>query len=214
MVDDAQVPSLLTSSETSFRKLADAAPFMIWLSGPDKQCYWFNQTWLDFTGRSLEQELGIGWLTGVHPKDKKFCLNTYESNFNKQTNFRMTYRLMRHDGVYRWIDDVGSPRFNNGLFEGYIGSCTDVTLLMDHKNDEPFTACSPVDYIQSNLALTKRELEILTHLSNGLSGPEISVILQLSIHTVAHHKKSIFSKMGTTNALKTVNIARKYNLIK
>ena len=134
-----QLETELVSSEQRFRNLANAAPVLIWLAGLDKLCYWFNQTWLDFTGRSMEQENGNGWAEGVHPEDFNRCLEIYISNFNKRLPFRMEYRLRRHDGEYRWIDDNGVPRFNqNGEFEGYIGSCTDVTEIRNSKAANDF----------------------------------------------------------------------------
>ena len=108
----------------------DAAPVMIWVSGQDKLCTWFNRPWLDFTGRSMEQELGNGWAEGIHPEDFDRCLQMYVQHFDARLPFRMQYRLRRHDGAYRWIDDTGIPRrANDGTFIGYIGSCTDVHAL-------------------------------------------------------------------------------------
>jgi PAS domain S-box-containing protein len=115
-------------SEERFRNMADTAPVMIWCSGTDKLCTFFNKVWLDFTGRTLEQELGNGWAGGVHRDDFDRCLAIYSSSFDKREEFRMEYRLRRADGVYRWILDSGVPRFTpGGVFEGYIGSCIDVT---------------------------------------------------------------------------------------
>jgi len=105
----------------------DAAPVMIWVSGVDKLCTWFNKPWLDFTGRSLQQELGNGWAEGVHPIDLQRCLDIYIKQFDARERFRMQYRLRRHDGTYCWIDDIGVPRHaRDGTFLGYWGSCTDV----------------------------------------------------------------------------------------
>ncbi|HEY9845867.1 MAG TPA: PAS domain S-box protein, partial [Candidatus Caenarcaniphilales bacterium] len=118
----------LSESEKRFRVMADTAPVMIWTSGPDKLCNYFNQPWLDFTGRALEQELGNGWAEGVHPDDLQRYLNTYAAAFDARQDFRMDYRLRRFDGVYRWILDIGVPRFTfDGSFVGYIGSCIDIT---------------------------------------------------------------------------------------
>jgi PAS domain S-box-containing protein len=118
----------LRESEERFRHVANAAPVMIWMSGPDKLCTYFNQTWLNFTGRSLHAELGDGWAQGVHPDDLEGCLKTFVSSFDRREPFEMEYRLRRHDGEYRWIFDRGAPRFNaDGSFAGYIGSCIDVT---------------------------------------------------------------------------------------
>ncbi len=118
----------LGESEKRFRIMADTAPVMIWTSGPGKLCNYFNQPWLDFTGRTLEQELGNGWAEGVHPDDLQQCLNTYVTAFEARQDLRMDYRLRRFDGEYRWILDIAAPRFTtDGSFVGYIGSCIDIT---------------------------------------------------------------------------------------
>jgi len=113
--------------DARFCEVMDAAPVMIWVSGTDKQCVWFNQPWLAFTGRDMQQELGSGWSKGVHPEDFDRCLETYVSHFDARKEFRMEYRLRRYDQTYRWIDDTGIPRYaRDGSFLGYIGSCTDI----------------------------------------------------------------------------------------
>jgi len=105
----------------------DTAPVMIWVSGTDKGCVWFNRPWLTFTGRSLAQEMGNGWSAGVHRDDFERCIEVYTSHFDGRKDFRMQYRLRRHDGAYRWIDDTGSHRYaGDGAFLGYIGSCIDI----------------------------------------------------------------------------------------
>jgi PAS domain S-box-containing protein len=121
----------LRESEQRFRIVADAAPVLIWMSGIDKLCTFFNKRWLEFTGRSLEQEMGNGWAEGVHGDDRQRCLNTYTDAFDARKPFVMQYRLRRNDGEYRWITDDGVPRYDaNGVFTGYIGSCVDVTDLL------------------------------------------------------------------------------------
>src|SRR5438093_1611906 len=118
----------LRESEERFRTVANAAPVLIWMSGPDRLCTFFNKGWLDFTGRSLEQELGNGWAEGVHPDDLQKCLDVYQNSFNARESFTMEYRLRRSDGEYRWVLDSGTPRFApDGAFLGYIGSCIDIT---------------------------------------------------------------------------------------
>jgi PAS domain S-box-containing protein len=113
--------------DAKFCEVMDAAPVMIWVSGTDKQCVWFNRPWLTFTGRDMQQELGNGWSEGVHPEDFDRCLETYVNHFDARNEFRMEYRLRRHDRTYRWIDDTGIPRYaRDGSFLGYIGSCTDI----------------------------------------------------------------------------------------
>ncbi len=118
----------LRESEQRFHTMADHAPVMLWMSGVDTMYSFFNQSWLDFTGRSMEQELGWGWLSGVHPEDRDFCIQTYKSTFNIQEKFQIEYRLRRADGQYRWVLDTGVPRFTpGGNFAGYIGSAMDIT---------------------------------------------------------------------------------------
>jgi PAS domain S-box-containing protein len=113
--------------DARFCEAMDAAPVMIWVSGIDKQCVWFNRPWFNFTGRDFHEEVGEGWLEGVHPEDFDRCLETYVRHFDARKEFRMEYRLRRYDQTYRWIDDTGIPRYaRDGSFLGYIGSCTDV----------------------------------------------------------------------------------------
>src|SRR6266481_4072045 len=121
----------LLESEARFRTMANTAPVLIWMSGLDKLCTFFNRPWLEFTGRSLEQEMGNGWSEGVHPDDLPSCLKVYTEAFDARQPFVMQYRLRRHDGEYRWISDSGVPRYDAQKgFAGYIGSCMDVTELV------------------------------------------------------------------------------------
>jgi PAS domain S-box-containing protein len=162
-------------SEARFRLVANTAPVMIWMSGPDKVCHYFNQPWLDFTGRPLEAELGNRWSEGVHPGDLKDCLDTYTRAFDRRESFKMRFRLRRHDGEYRWLLDIGVPRMNpDGTFVGYIGSCLDVTeaqlaeetlanmgrrLIEAHEEERTWIARELHDDINQRIALLSVELE-------------------------------------------------------
>jgi len=117
------------AGEAQFRLLADNAPVLIWRAGRDKSCDFFNKPWLDFTGRSMEQELGFGWTEGVHPDDFDRCLKVYTAAFDARQPFTMDYRLRRHDGAWRWMLDNGRPYFVEGEFAGYFGSCVDITEM-------------------------------------------------------------------------------------
>jgi PAS domain S-box-containing protein len=126
------VHDLLRESEERFRTMADTAPVLLWMAGTDGLCTFFNQRWLAFTGRPMEKEMANGWAEGVHPEDFQHCMSTYLSAFVDRQAFRMEYRLRRADGQYRWLLDTGVPRYTpSGLFEGYIGSCIDVTELKE-----------------------------------------------------------------------------------
>ncbi len=120
--------AVLRESEERFRLMADTSPTLIWVSGTNRLCTFFNRGWLNFTGRSMEQELGNGWVSGVHADDLEHCLRIYTEAFDSHVDFAMEYRLRRYDGEYRWILDYGVPRFGpSGVFCGYIGSCIDIT---------------------------------------------------------------------------------------
>lgn len=110
-----------------YKLIVESSPNMVWRSGLDGKCNYFNNTWLEFTGKKMEEEIGAGWAEGVHPDDLDFCMQVYLTSFEKHEPFEMNYRLKRHDGQYRWINDRGVPVFYEGVFKGYIGSCMDVT---------------------------------------------------------------------------------------
>ncbi|HTJ91444.1 MAG TPA: ATP-binding protein [Acidocella sp.] len=144
------------ATEVKFRYLMDTAPVMIWVAGTDNLCTFFNEPWLTFTGRTMEQELGNGWWEGVHPDDVARCHDIYPSHIDHREPFRIEYRLRRADGEYRWLLDNGAPRFDtDGTFLGYIGSCIDIT---DRKRAETEARESEQRYreVQMELAHANR----------------------------------------------------------
>jgi PAS domain S-box-containing protein len=170
-----QAEEALRESEGRFRLVANAAPVMIWMSGTDKLCNYFNERWLEFTGRSIEAELGNGWTECVHPEDFKRCLDTYIRAFDRHDPFKMEYRLRRYDGDYRWMLDIGVPRYNaEGSLAGYIGSCIDVTdrklaeealttvsrrLIEAHEEERTWIARELHDDVNQRIGLVAVELE-------------------------------------------------------
>jgi PAS domain S-box-containing protein len=123
-----EAEALARENEKWFRLMADSAPVLIWASGKDKLCTFVNKPWLEFTGRTFEQEKGNGWAEGVHPEDAPGCFKLYHESFDARRPFSMEYRLRRHDRQYRWLVDNGVPWYDEqNNFLGYIGSCVDVT---------------------------------------------------------------------------------------
>lgn len=167
----------LAESERRFRLMADSAPVLMWLSGPDKLCTDFNKAWLEFTGSTLQEQIGEGWTRSVHPDDMKGCLETYTCAFNARRSFQMEYRLRRHDGEYRWMLDRGTPRFHDdSSFAGYVGCCIDITdekeaklarmefsgrLLHAQEDERARIARELHDDISQRLALLSNALQIL-----------------------------------------------------
>jgi PAS domain S-box-containing protein len=172
-----QAAHVVRESEERFRLVANTAPVMIWTAGTDRLCTYVNQPWLEFTGRPLEAELGNGWAEGIHSEDLKRCLETYSQAFDQRQSFAMEYRMRRNDGQYRWIHDIGVPRFNrDGNFAGYIGSCLDITerklaehaiasmgrrLIEAHEEERTWIARELHDDIGQRIALLAIELEHL-----------------------------------------------------
>lgn len=131
-----KVVSDLKEKDLQLNQIVNSGITLLWTSGRDKLCNYFNKPWLNFTGRTLEQELGNGWAEGVHPDDLDSCFKTYTDCFDKQEKFDMEYRLRHCSGEYRWIRDIGTPFYNSkGEFEGYIGYCYDITTHKNIEND-------------------------------------------------------------------------------
>jgi len=179
----------LRESEERFRNMANCAPVLLWMSGKDKLCDFFNQGWLAFTGRTMEQEVGNGWTQGVHPEDVERCLQIYHSSFDARQSFEMEYRLRRHDGEYRWLLDTGTPRFApNGEFMGYVGTGVDIT-------DKKQTEESNRHFAHLQHLATVGELT--TAIAHELSQPLTTI--SLNVETAEVWLRSAFPDMRELN---------------
>ena len=161
---------LRTAEERLFRTVAHKAPVMMWMAGPDASCTFFNPMWLDFTGRSLEQALGHGWAEGVHPDDLHDALVTYFEAFDLRRDFQMEFRLLRHDGAYRWVVNHGTPLYDDGReFAGYICSCLEIH---DRKCAEEELRFSK----EAAEIATRSKSEFLANMSHEIRTPMTAVL--------------------------------------
>jgi formate hydrogenlyase transcriptional activator len=128
ITDRIRAVEAIQNSEQLFRTVANSAPVLIWMSGKDKLCTFFNDSWLAFTGRRMDEELGQIRSSAVHPDDLNHCLAVCSPAFDARVEFEVEYRLRRFDGEYRWIFEHGVPMFeSDGTLRGYVGSCIDIT---------------------------------------------------------------------------------------
>lgn len=207
-LDLARHKQRLASSEARFRLLADAAPIMIWMSGDDGLCTFFNRAWLEFRGRRLEDELGNRWVDGVHPEDRDLCLETYLKCFSTRKPFRMQYRMQRENGQYCWIEDTGMPRYDGpGEFSGFMGTAIDI----DDRKNGIFTPDEVA--VRMILSLTERERQVLALIATGKSTKDAAKDLGISYKTADSHRSRILEKLGVHETASMVRYAIRSGLI-
>ena len=195
------------TSEQMFRALAEAAPVMIWEAGPDGLCTYFNKAWLEFRGRSLEQELGNGWIEGIHPDDRDLCLATYLKSLSTRQPFRMEYRLRYVTGEYRWVEKTGVPCYDGDSFFGFMGAAADVSgrkRAQFPPDDEA---------VRMVFALTERERQVLVLIAQGKSTKEAAATLGISYKTADSHRSRILEKLGVHETASMVRYAIRAGLI-
>jgi len=129
-IEQMRTEEELRESEARFRTMADAAPVLVWMAGTDGRCNWFNKPWLDFVGRSIEEEARHGWSQNIHPDDSDSYVSTFKEHFGKRKPFKIRYRMRDREGKYSWFLNNGVPLYTpNRIFKGYIGTCIDVTEI-------------------------------------------------------------------------------------
>jgi len=196
------------TAEERFKHLADASPIMIWISGPDALITYFNRPWLEFRGRTLEEESGNGWTEGLHPDDRALCMETYLKSFSARQPFRMQYRLRRADGEYVWVENRGIPRYDgDGRLGGFTGSVVDV----NQRHRAYYTPDE--ESIRMVFSLTEREREVLVLISQGLSTKKAAAQLGISYKTADSHRSRILEKLGVHETASMVRYAIRAGLI-
>lgn len=195
-------------AEQRFRALAEASPAMIWMAGADTLHTYFNPSWLEFRGRTLEEEAGAGWVGGVHPEDRDLCLETYAKSFGARQRFRIQYRMMGASGEYAWLESIGAPYFNErGEFAGFVGSATEAGA----RRANYFTPDE--ESVRMVFSLTERERQVLVLIADGRSTKEAAARLGISYKTADSHRSRILEKLGIHETASMVRYAIRSGLV-
>ena len=195
------------SGEQRFRELLDATPVMIWMSGTDAMCTFFNRSWLAFRGRTLQEELGNGWADGIHPDDRDLCLETYLKAFTARCPFRVQYRVQRAGGEFGWIENSGTPLIEDTVFVGFMGTAIDVS----DRRTRVFTPDR--ESLRMVFALTERERQVLVLIACGKSTKQAAAQLGISYKTADSHRSRILEKLGVHETASMVRYAIRAGLI-
>jgi PAS domain S-box-containing protein len=205
---ELQIDHLRHAHEGKFRHMADEAPFLLWTSGADAMRTFVNRTWLEFRGRGLAEELGSGWIEGLHPDDRDPCIETYIQSFTARQLFHMEYRLQRCDGTFGWVEDTGTPYSDtNGTFAGYLGMAVDIS---DRKRGL-FTPDQ--ESVRMVFSLTERERQVLVLIAEGKSTKEAAAHLGISYKTADSHRSRVLEKLGVHETASMVRCAIRAGLI-
>lgn len=194
--------------EEQFQVLADGMPVMMWMTGPNAACTYVNRAWLEFRGRTLEQELGNGWADGLHPDDRDLCIENYLKSFTARRPFRIQYRIRRADGEFAWVEGSGAPRYGeDGTFAGFLGAVTE-------SNDRKGGGFTPdEESVRMVFTLTERERQVLVLIAEGKSTKETAARLGISYKTADSHRSRILEKLGVHETASMVRYAIRAGLI-
>lgn len=208
-----QVQDSLRESEQRFYTMADTAPVMLWMSGNDGLCSFLNQSWLDFTGGNRKQQV-IGWLESVHPLDRDFCREIYESAFNVRAKFQVEYRLKRHDGSYHWIFNSGVPRFTpGGNFVGYIGTCIDITERKMAEFALQETQAAAQAQFEEIESLNRLKDEFLSTVSHELRTPLTNMKMAIQMLGISLNREHKFLSEMEKPAAERSKASRYYQIL-
>jgi PAS domain S-box-containing protein len=204
---EAVIGREMQMAEEYLRELLESAPVMVWTSGTDAMCSFFNRAWLEFRGRRMDEEMGNGWTEGLHPDDRDLCLETYLKAFSARQAFRVQYRLQKANGDYSWVENTGTPRFRDGSFIGFTGTALDIS-------DRRRRAFTPDEQsVRMVFSLTERERQVLVLIADGKSTKEAASTLGISYKTADSHRSRILEKLGVHETASMVRYAIRAGLI-
>ena len=195
------------AAEEQFRDLLNAAPIMVWMSGTDAMCTFFNRAWLEFRGRGVQDEMGNGWTEGLHPDDRDLCVETYLKAFTARQPFRVQYRLQKSSGEHAWVEQIGTPLVKGGVFTGFMATVVDVT----ERRRRTFTPDE--QSVRMVFALTERERQVLVLIADGKSTKEAAATLGISYKTADSHRSRILEKLGVHETASMVRYAIRAGLV-
>ena len=198
----------LQTADARFRQLTEAVPFLVWISGPDGLCTYFNRAWLEFRGRTLEEELGNGWVDGLHPEDRDSCFETYLRGLSTREGFRIQFRLLGSSGEYAWFENTGVPILDeDGGFNGFLGAAIDID------RSKRGTFVPDEESMRLVFALTERERQVLVLIAAGKSTKEAAAHLGISYKTADSHRSRILEKLGVHETASMVRYAIRAGLV-
>jgi len=180
---------------------------MVWTSGTDAMCTFFNRAWSEFRGRRPSDDLGNAWTEGIHPDDRDLALETYLKAFTARQPFRVQYRLRRGNGEFGWVEVTGVPQFPGGEFAGFVGTAVDVS----ERRRRAFTPDEQA--VRMVFALTERERQVLVLIADGRTTKEAAMTLGISYKTADSHRSRILEKLGVHETASMVRYAIRAGLI-
>lgn len=193
-----EFPSLevrkVIESEDWLIALSDSVPALIWCAGCDGLCTYFNDRWLEFTGRNMDESLGDGWTQDLHPEDFDRVVDQYHSFLANRQKFRLEYRLRYRGGPYKWIVDFGTPVFDaNQTFLGYVGGCLDITTIKGSSCAtswrEKYEAALGADMNELSTRIWAAEVAIRDRLEDATGNPSEKESLDNSLQTLIEMKR-------------------------
>ena len=126
-IERVRVARVLRESEGRFRQLSDAVPAFVWVTNGDGSLAYFNSRWYEYTGLTVEQSMGTGWVQALHPDDVDRVLQCWNTARAEATPYVVECRYRSAAGEYRWYMARALPASDGeGRVTRWFGTSTDV----------------------------------------------------------------------------------------